>query len=168
MNVLNNIGPRVAFIDLEASGLIGASWPVEVGWAYADGDAQSFLIRPDPSWPMTAWDPNAEKLHGISVEQLEREGVDAAAACSRIASALADVHVYSDAPDWDAYWIMRLFAAAGRRMPFVIREFSRLMPPLSADEKAEILKAADAKAPRRHRAADDARHLQALYRLAAA
>jgi hypothetical protein len=161
-------GPNVAFIDLEASGLIGASWPVEFGWAFAEGEPQSFLIRPDPSWSMAAWDPSAEKLHGITVERLEREGFDTAAACSRITAALGDRDVYSDAPDWDAYWIMRLFAAAGRRMPFAIREFSRLMPALSADEKARILSAADAKAPRRHRAADDARHLQALYQLAAA
>ena len=159
---------HVAFIDLEASGLIGASWPVEIGWAYADGEPQSFLIRPDPSWSMAAWDPGAEKLHGISIARLEQEGFEATAACARIAEALGDRDVYSDAPDWDAYWMMRLFAAAGRKMPFVIREFSRLMPPLSTEEKSSILTAADAMAPRRHRAADDARHLQALYQLVAA
>lgn len=156
----------IAFIDFEASGLIGASWPVEVGWAFVEGDPFSLLIRPDPAWPMSAWDPAAERLHGISLDRLEREGVEASRASAAIADALGGCAVYSDAPDWDAYWMMRLFAAAGRRMPFVVREFSRLMPALSNDVKAEILRAADARAPRRHRAADDARHLQTLYRLA--
>jgi len=159
---------RIAFIDFEACGLIGASWPVEVGWAFIEGEPKSLLIRPDPAWPISAWDPAAERLHGISLERLEREGLEASAASAALADALRGYDVYSDAPDWDAYWMMRLFAAAGRRMPFVVREFSRLMPAIGRDAKAELLRAADARSPRRHRAADDARHLQTLYLLSRA
>lgn len=94
-------------------------------------------------------------------------GVNASVACDRVSKALAGCDVYSDAPDWDGYWMMRLFEAAGRKASIRLRDFSLLMPACSADEKFELLRKADRLAPRRHRAAEDALHLATIYGLAA-
>jgi hypothetical protein len=158
---------QLAFIDLEASGLGPRSWPIEVGWAFEDGSGGSLLISPAPEWPIDAWDPAAERLHGITPKMLSDLGLTAGAACDRLAAALAGCDVYSDAPDWDGFWLMRLFEAAGRKPAIRLGEFSRLMPVLSADARRALLAKADRLAPRRHRAAEDALHLVTLYRLAA-
>lgn len=157
----------IAFIDFEASGLGPLSWPIEVGWSFEDGVTDSALISPSPHWPMTAWDPKAERLHGITPKMLADLGLDPAAACERLDGALTGRAVYSDAPDWDSFWMLRLYQAAGRRCDIRLRDFSRLMPALSAADKAKLLQQADRLAPRRHRAAEDALHLRMIHRLAA-
>ena len=159
---------RLAFIDFEASGLGAKTWPIEVGWAFADGAGESFLISPAPEWSMDDWDPRAERLHGISPKMLSDLGVNASVACERLTRALSGCAVYSDAPDWDGFWLMRLFDVASRKPPIRLKDFTVLMPPMRADQKSALLARADMTAPRRHRAGEDALHLAALYRLAAA
>lgn len=156
----------LAFIDLEASGLGSKSWPLEVGWAFAAGEPRSFLIRPDDSWTDDAWDADAQRLHGLKRDQLLRDGVPAPEVCRALNAAFDGVRVYSDAPDWDGFWLFRLFAAAGVRQGFTLLDFGRLVRPLLGRGEQAILARAARLAPRRHRAADDARHLQVLYRLA--
>jgi DNA polymerase III epsilon subunit-like protein len=158
---------RIAFIDFEASGLGPFSWPIEVGWSFEDGVTNSVLICPSPQWPMEAWDAKAERLHGITPRMLADLGADAAEACKRLDAALAGRMVYSDAPDWDSFWMLRLYQAAARRCDIRLHDFARLMPPLSEPDKARLLQQADRLAPRRHRAAEDALHLHMIYRLAA-
>ncbi len=159
--------PHLAFIDLEASGLGPFSWPIEVGWALEEGVTDAVLISPAPSWSMDAWDPRAERLHGISPRVLSDLGLDPAEACERIEAALAGRTVYSDAPDWDGFWMLRLFQAAGRRCEIRLHDFARAVPPLSKNAKAKLLQQADRLAPRRHRASEDALHLLTIHRLAA-
>ena len=156
---------KIAFVDFEASGLGARSWPIEIGWAFEDGAGESLLVSPAPNWSMDDWNPRAEKLHGISPKMLSDLGVSAEQACDRATSALSGFSVYSDAPDWDLFWMMRLFDAAGRKCPIRILDFSSLMPPLSPSQKSDLLSQADRQAPRRHRAAEDALHLVTLYRL---
>ncbi|MBI1366917.1 MAG: hypothetical protein GC153_13300 [Alphaproteobacteria bacterium] len=155
-----------AFIDLEASGLGAKSWPVEVGWAFETGEPTSMLVRPDNSWSDDAWDPKAEALHGLSRDRLEREGRPAQDVCAAMNAALAGCEVYSDAPDWDGFWLFRLYSAAGAKQAFALRDYGRLMRPLTAGCEPALFVRASRLAPRRHRAAADARHLQTLYRLA--
>jgi len=159
--------PRLAFIDLEASGLGSRSWPVEVGWAFESGPPESILVRPHDSWTDDSWDVRAEALHGLSREKLEAEGVDARVVATRLNDAFSAIRVYSDAPDWDGFWLFRLFSAAGVRQNFTLLDFGRLVRPLAGVRQEAILARAARLAPRRHRAADDARHLQVLFRLAA-
>lgn len=156
----------MAFLDLEASGLAARSWPVEVGWAFSDGRSDSFLIRPDPSWTDDAWDPAAEALHGISRAMIERDGLDVREGARRINAALSGVRVYSDAADWDGFWLFRLFSAAGARQSFSVLDFSRLVRPLAGMREENILARAARLSPRRHRAEADARHLMTLWKLA--
>lgn len=115
---------------------------------------------------MEDWSGEAERLHGITPRMLVDLGVDPARACDRLSSALAGRSVYSDAPDWDSFWLLRLYKAVGRRCDIRLLDFSMSVPPLSAAEKEALLRQADRLAPRRHRAAEDAMHLQTVYRLA--
>lgn len=131
-----------------------------------DGVGDSFLISPAPDWSMDDWDARAERLHGVSAKTLSDLGVGAATACDRLSAALSGRDVYSDAPDWDSFWLMRLFDAAGRKAPFRLLDFARLMPPLDEAAKSAIIAKADRLAPRRHRAAEDVLHLVAVWRLA--
>lgn len=157
-----------AFIDFEASGLGFQSWPIEVGWAFPDGRSESTLIQPAVDWSAAGWDPAAEALHGISRDALDREdlALPVPIVCRRLREALAPYEVFSDAPDWDGFWLGRLFAAIDEKPPFELSDFRRLMPPLDGDPREELFVQADALAPRQHRAGADALHLQTLYRLA--
>ncbi len=160
------IAAPIAFIDLEASGLNMRSWPVEVGWAFAQGEPSAMLVRPHELWRMEGWDPEAEALHGLTLEKISREGAPASMVASALNKALAGCTVYSDAPEWDAFWLYRLFGAARVRPAFSLLGFGELVPPLAPGRAEELLKRAAQLAPRTHRAAADARHLQTLYRLA--
>jgi hypothetical protein len=160
------IARKIAFIDLEASGLGSKSWPVEVAWTFTEGPPAAFLIRPDDAWPDEAWEEGAEALHGISRDDLRRNGLGVREVCAALNEALAGTEVYSDAPDWDGFWLIRLFAAGGVRQEFSIHDYGKLVGPIIAGHGEEILERAARLAPRRHRAAADVTHLQTLYRLA--
>jgi len=156
----------VVFIDLEASGLTVRSWPVEVGWAFAEGDPASMLVRPEEAWPDDAWDEKAEALHGLSREMLKRDGKVSSDVCDVLNATLAGYDVYSDAPEWDAFWLYRLFGGVETKPAFVLRSYAELIGPLISGREEQLIEAATHQAPRRHRAAADALHLQTLYRLA--
>jgi hypothetical protein len=78
----------------EASSLRG--FPIEAGLAVLDSnEVRSWLIKPTEEWlgrklvgdpwrkAPPLWDPKAEKLHGISLEQLQSEGLPWAPSRSR-------------------------------------------------------------------------------------
>lgn len=162
----DHLGRKLAFIDLEASGLSASSWPVEVGWAFEDGPATAMIIKQDASWKDEAWDANAEALHGISRAMLLKEGRDVSAVCQALNEALGECAVYSDAPDWDGFWLYRLFSAARAKQSFKLLAFADLVVPRITGREEALLAQAAAQAPRRHRAAADAVFLQTLFRLA--
>ena len=103
----------IAFVDVEASGLGPYSWPIEVGWAFHGEAPRSVLIRPAEGWPMQAWEKSAESLHRIAPDQLLAEGRDALDVALGLNAALGRATVYSDAPDYDSFWLFRLYTAAG-------------------------------------------------------
>lgn len=101
---------NLIFLDIEASGLGADSFPIEIGWAYLNGQSDGFLIRPASAW--SHWDTYAEDLHGLSREQLHRDGIDIWAAATRLNAEFAGKHrhaVISDAIENDLYWLDRLF-----------------------------------------------------------
>lgn len=157
---------RIAFIDLEASGLGARSWPVEAGWAFVDGQGGSILIQPHESWLESAWDAEAAALHGLSLERLRREGTPVREAACALNRALEGATVYSDAPDHDGAWLYRLFAAAGISQRFRIEDLADLLESLPEAGTRALYDKAGQISPRTHRAAPDARHLLAVYRLA--
>lgn len=155
----------IAFIDLEASGLSARSWPIEVGWCLAEGDACSFLIKPDADWTLEDWSKEAEALHGLPHDLLLRDGNAPEEVCQKLNDALMGKLVYSDAPDWDSFWLYRLFQSAKTRQSFVVQDLSKLFRTAPPEKLDSIIAAAELKAPRNHRAAADALHLRVLYQL---
>lgn len=156
----------VAFIDLEASGLSARSWPIEVGWCFVSGAPQAMLVRPDPAWSIDDWDAEAEALHGVRYDELQREGISPGEVCEKLNEALAGKVVYSDAPDWDGFWLYRLFQAAKTRQRFVVSDFSSIFRGATPEKVERCIAEADRAAPRLHRAIPDALHMRALYKLA--
>ena len=157
---------KVAFIDLEASGLGAESWPIEVGWCFETGAPETHLIEPAPDWSREAWDKSAEALHGISMASLSKTGASASAVCTRLNRALKDSVVYSDAPDWDGFWLYRLFAAAGVKQEFSLSNFVDLFDSLPGDELQALLARAAETTPHTHRAREDVMHMRKVYELA--
>ena len=149
---------RIAFIDLEASGLDSASFPTEIGWAFVreDGSVESgsCLIRPVARWTIyaNAWSATAERLTGITREMLDRDGVPPGEAVDRLLDAVMGRDIYSDQPDFDEHWLTMLFAAGGG--PFgdlKLGNAARLVDPAGAILELE--------GPSAHRAEADARRL---------
>jgi hypothetical protein len=158
------------FLDVEASGLSDESYPIEVAWNNEDGVVSSFLVKISlvPEW--THWDPNAEKLHGITREMLEEGGIAPGAACNVLRTELRGMTVHSDSTMFDQFWLHRLFNA-GANCPspvrltdlcgvdaIVLAAGRKIAVPMKAKAKAETGGA--------HRAKNDVRALMRFYELA--
>jgi hypothetical protein len=165
------------FYDCEASCIGGL--PIEIGWAFIDtftGEihSESHLVRPPLHWDMQpVWDPDAEKLHGISLEQLLAHGRPPFEVARRMNEILAGRELFSDAPADDERWLRIIFDEAGPDPAFTIRRthadvlIAQLAMKLGWDSASyEAAKAvADRISPRTHRAEADARHLAVLWRM---
>ena len=87
----------VITIDFEASCLPrhGLSYPIEVGIA-RKGQARSWLIRPHDDWAGWHWSAEAEALHGLSRDRVEREGLPVETVLAELADtdemSLIEVH----------------------------------------------------------------------------
>ena len=158
----------VAFVDVEASGLGPYSWPIEVGWGFHGQPARSVLIRPAEGWPMHAWEKPAEALHGIAPDRLLAEGRDPLDVALGLNAALGQATVYSDAPDYDSFWLFRLYDAAGVRPNYRLADLGDLLRPVWRGEPGDLVRRASERAPHTHRAAADVAHLQAMYEIALA
>ena len=126
------------------------------------------LVKPAESWSDDAWDPDAEALHGLSRRKLERAGQDPAAVCKVMNNVLGDAAVFSDAPDWDGFWLYRLFEAARVRQSFKLLNFADLFENIPVEQFRAAKTQAEKKAPHRHRARPDVLHMRVLYGLTVA
>jgi hypothetical protein len=171
----------IVFIDFEATSLGRHGVPIEVGWVAEDGVGEGCLIRPAPGW--TDWSDEAAAVHGITREDLERDGEDHAEVARRLLVSVGDQPVYASAPSWDGQWLSRLLRAAGLpRHALRLRHVSEaraeaalagfaaagIAPELRADLAvgivAEVLRRVEAAGPPRHRALDDARRELLIWR----
>lgn len=118
----------IHFLDFEASSLMKGSFPIEVAWVNQDGQGESYLIRPAEEWltlndGRPEWSGDSERIHGIPLEKLLAEGVDAAWVARRAEAVLGrlDSMAFSDAPLWDGQWLHMLLRAGGvrRSLPLV-------------------------------------------------
>lgn len=152
------------FLDCEASSLSQISFPIEVGWSAPDGTIESYLVRPEWNW--SDWDFNAEAAHGLSREEITRDGLPADHVARKLNDALRGTVAYSDAPAFDGFWLERLFEASTEEMQFRLEHFDTLFPNLDADHIAAKAQIARYQVPgRQHRAAVDVRFLIELYNL---
>lgn len=115
---------RLAFLDLEASGNLDDSFPIEAGVAVPTWTTTgwtitvtSWLIRPVEAWTARhdLWSPVAETLHGIALEHLHAAGTPAATVADELDRLLAGHLVISDTGrhGWDAAWLSVLGEAIG-------------------------------------------------------
>ena len=158
----------IAFIDLEASGLGVSSWPIEVGWCGVEGEATSLLIKPREEWVAQHWDDEAERLHGLSIAELQANGEEPKLVCAALNAALKGKRVFCDAPDWDGFWLYRLFGACNVRQEFSLLAFSSLIGALNVGNIDQLVAQAEREFPHKHRAGADVRHMQAVFALARA
>ena len=152
-------------IDFEASCLPrhGRSYPIEVGIADTSSKSRSWLIQPHRNWDGWAWTEEAERLHGISYEQLRRDGLPADEVASLLRGALMGHRVIADS-SIDTYWLQTLVAATRVSIPAKLDHINDVLDGLGATTQ-EIIDAQAIlarKGFRRHRAGDDARWLFAL------
>lgn len=150
-------------LDVEASGFGRGSYPIEIGLVLPDGTPHCFLVAPARTW--TAWDPEAEKVHGISREVLETYGRPLQEVAWRLNELLRDKTVYSDAWAFDMSWLGKLFDAANMPQSFRVAPLHEVLKDHQQQhwDKAKE-KVIDELKLQRHRASGDARILQETYR----
>jgi hypothetical protein len=166
------------FLDFEASSLSDRSYPIEVAWNLADGSIEAHLISAEGIESWTDWNPESERIHGISRQQLTLEGRSPVEVRDRINESLAGKTVYTDAPQFDGMWLSRLFEACGDIKPaFQLKHMDDLLVsivcPQIAGRTVGLVKIGVIKqearrlSPRQHRAAWDVEYLMQTWRLAA-
>ncbi len=152
----------IVTIDFEASCLPrhGRSFPIEVGIAHDDGATRSWLIRPVPEWSGWGWTEEAQSLHGITREQLDREGQSVDVVAAELTEAVDGQRVIADS-HLDADWLDTLAEAARVPPPFRIEHIEALVDRLGAQPEDVTLAQTmlDVEPFMRHRAGDDARWL---------
>ena len=164
------------FYDIEASSLDGV--PIEIGWAFADPETgvihvESHLIRPVVGWHIaSAWDEAAERIHGISCglpaicrrslsgghnplheRGARRQGTLLGCTGLGWGPVAADRQCGNTEPKFsisraDAHTVI---GAVGREQAWEAKDCLAMMEKIERDY------------PRTHRAAEDARHLAALW-----
>ena len=149
-------------IDVEASGLGRGSYPIEVGFALANGESHCAIIHPEAEWQY--WDRHAEALHGISRQVLREHGKPIVEVAVMLNEYLAGKTVYTDAWGNDSSWIALLFDAAGLTQQFRLDSLRSLL----TEEQTEIWHGTkdiviQKLGFHRHRASNDALVLQHTY-----
>jgi hypothetical protein len=148
-----------AVIDFEASGFGRGSYPIEVGFVLPDGESDCMLIQPVDAWQH--WDPEAESLHHISRDMLERFGHPVSEVVDRLEARLSGRTVYTDGWGHDYSWLASLYHAARRKVGFRLESLQALLSEdeMAAWDRTKAVVEREA-ALERHRASADARVLQ--------
>lgn len=165
------------FLDFEASSLGSASYPIEVAWSSADDLVESHLISPAWIVTWTDWSAAAERLHGLSREQLLADGKSPTWVACRMNEQLAGQTVYTDNPDYDGFWLEELFRkASGLKPAFALLHIDELLISLVCPEVSDrvhglrsieaMKQVARREVVGQHRAGLDVKYLLALYALA--
>lgn len=170
--MISNSAP--VFYDCEASGLDG--FVIEIGWAFVDPAngqiaSASYLVRPLTEWRIeTAWDENAEDLHGISLADLYAGGVPVCDIANAMNRALAGRELYSDSL-FDAGWLAQIYDGAGIEPSFTVRQTGAdyLLEKAVAERNFDVRRYREvrdeAEQNRRHRAQADALLWAQLWRM---
>jgi hypothetical protein len=152
----------IVTIDFEASCLPrhGRSFPIEVGIGHPGGRSQSWLIRPVSEWSGWDWTEEAQSLHGITREQLDRDGLPVACVVAELTEAVDGCRVFADS-HLDAGWLDTLARAARRHPPFQVEHVEALVDRFGAtpEDIAAAQSCLAGETFARHRAGDDARWL---------
>ena len=139
------------FIDIEASGLHFDSYPIEIAVLF-QGDIHSWLIKPEPNW--TYWSEDSEKLHGITRDQLVKNGLAPKEVVKQLSAVLCDNNglLYGDATNWDSDWFNTLYTCAGEPPPFYTDLLEEEQAKRFYEVKSQVANSGDY---RQYRAHDD-------------
>ncbi|MFH1982882.1 MAG: hypothetical protein ABIL58_13650 [Pseudomonadota bacterium] len=153
---------RPTIIDVEASGFGPGGYPIEIGLALSDGARFSCLILPLPEWEF--WDPEAEKVHHLSRDILNRHGKPAAAVAAKLNMLLEERTVYSDGWVVDKPWVDLLYYAAGVRLRYTVSPLERILtePQMALWHHTQQQVIGELNL-QRHRASTDAMIIQETY-----
>ena len=164
MNRLSDVKLSI-FLDTEASSLTGKSYPIEIAWNVPSGEIECYLISPY-LYPREYddWSPGAQAAHGLSREFLMKNGEAPIYVAERMNNALSNQKVYTNAPDFDGFWIRRLFNAVDINMSIQFMDTKLLFNYFCSDPSL-IKVAARKRAGGIHRATFDVKYLIEMYRL---
>jgi len=101
------------YLDCEASSLHRDSYPIEIAMNDANGQIDSRLINPYSVEGWDDWSMGAQyEAHNLSREELRTKGQPAEVVASWLAQALGarEGVVWSDAPEFDGFWLSRLMS----------------------------------------------------------
>lgn len=140
---------ELIIIDCEASGLEEESYPIEIGVAF-QYDSFGFLIKPHHSW--THWSEKSAKIHNIERSQLD-SGLSIYDSVIKLNSQLRDSIVFSDAVDYEIFWIDKLFSVVGVDRLFDIKSIYQLDFDFDKYKKIKMQKSKNIQI---HRAENDA------------
>lgn len=156
-------GKDIGIIDIEASGLHFDSYPIEIAVRLRD-QCKSWLIKPEPEWQY--WCTTAERIHGISREQLFRDGLPAAEVVKQLNAFLAesDTTLYSDAHRWDGDWVDTLYYAVKAQKPFYVDSIYNVIGNYKSEQfNNYFAQLAQSGKYQHHRAADDVQMIHEAY-----
>jgi len=155
---------RIGFIDIAASGRGPDSFPAEIGWAVLGGSSGAMLVKPAPSWSHDAWDDSRADLHGIGWATLQQHGqvVDIVAEQLNRVFGPSSV-VFSDAVDWNRFWVERLFDEVASTRTFEVLDVWRGLSFLVSASTLKRTRANAASSNRQHRARADAELLRRIW-----
>lgn len=156
---------NINIIDIEASGLGLDSYPIEIS-VLVEGVIKTWLIKPLPEWQH--WDAKAEKMHGISRDQLNKHGLGALQVLNELTDFIKESSgiIYSDAAYWDADWVDTLFFAFKEKREFHIESIFELFDDKQTSEFNKIKeKLSESGKYRHHRAEEDVKMIFEAYQL---
>lgn len=135
------------------------SYPIEIGLVMGDGRAHCRLVKPQSDW--THWEAQAEAVHGLDRQTLQRAGRPVLEVAHWLNGLLDGRTVYSDAWGQDYAWLSRLYDAAQSRPTFRLEALTALLaePEMTIWHAVRDVVEAGL-GERRHRASTDARVLQ--------
>lgn len=146
-------------LDIEASGFGVGSYPIEIGYASANGETWCALVQPQAEW--LHWDIEAEKLHQQSRQHLMQHGIPAWQIAKHLNLTFSGQTLYSDAWFNDFVWLSCLYEAANMQPSFKLEDLRVILSPQQADiwhpTKQAIMASLTME---RHRASIDAKVLQ--------
>jgi len=166
------------FLDIEASSLGRRSYPIEVAWSDDDRNIENYLINFHEIDEWTDWNPDSQKIHGITKEQCREDGIHPRWLCNFMSNSIKPNEIiYADGGEFDAFWIDILFGVGSDLgyATFRVMHSDPIMMALlrntekSAERRFDLFKELKQEARRivigRHRATVDVQYLIELYKL---
>jgi len=166
------------FLDIEASSLSRASYPIEVAWSDDVGNIENYLINFHDIDGWTDWSPDSQKIHGITKKLCKELGVHPRWLCDYMSNSINPNEImYADGGEFDEFWVDALFGAGSDLgyATFRVMHSDPVMMALlknaekSAERRFDLFKEIKQEARRivirRHRATVDVQYLIELYNL---